>query len=162
MEDTNSTSMPLQAGQLWRELSQEIRKPFDMQAKLLKADYDKKMTLFKAQGGVVTRKRPSGEDSKDSKPRRPTGGGYGCFLAAKRPEIAKTLPEGSKITDVSKAAGEMWRGLTASEKKPYEEEFLKRLAEYQEAKEAYDAAKQGTIDLLELAMPSKKAIKAGA
>eukprot|EP00913_Durusdinium_trenchii_P027869 g26131.t1 len=40
------------AGQLWRELSQEIRKPFDMQAKLLKADYDKKMTLFKAQGGV--------------------------------------------------------------------------------------------------------------
>lgn len=115
----------------------------------------------------------------DSKPRRPTGGGYGCFLAAKRPEIAKTLPEGSKITDVSKAeflslvvllfclfcseaAGEMWRGLTASEKKPYEEEFLKRLAEYQEAKEAYDAAKQGTIDLLELAMPSKKAIKAGA
>ena len=39
MEDTNSTSMPLQAGQLWRELSQEIRKPFDMQAKLLKADY---------------------------------------------------------------------------------------------------------------------------
>ena len=64
----------------------------------------------------------------------------------------------------------MWRGLTASEKKPYEacspfsqrnmgalrqEEYQKKLSEYQEAKEAY-------VDLVELARPNKKALKAGA
>lgn len=39
----------------------------------------------------------------EGKPRRPAGGGYGCFMAAKRAEIAKTLPEGHKMTDVGKA-----------------------------------------------------------
>ena len=41
----------------------------------------------------------------EGKPRRPVGGAYGCFLAAKRSEIAKNLPEGHKMTDVGKAQG---------------------------------------------------------
>ena len=146
-------SVSKKAGELWRQLTEDEKKPFEVQAKQLKSEYEKKMTLFKAQGGVVTKKRPLGEDSKDGKPRRPAGGGYGCFLAAKRAEIAKTLPEGHKMTDVGKAAGEMWRGLIASEKKAYEEEYAKKLAEYQEAKEAYNA--ENPLDLVALAKPQK-------
>ena len=53
------------------------------------------------------------------------------------------------------AAGEMWRGLLASEKKPYEEDYAKKLTEYREAKEAYDAEHEGLLDLIALAKPSK-------
>ena len=68
----------------------------------------------------------------------------------------------SNVSCSPQVAGEMWRNLSASEKKPFEEEYQKKLAEYQEAKEAYDAAREGTIDLVEMARPSKKAMKAGA
>lgn len=47
----------------------------------------------------------------------------------------------------------MWRGLIASEKKAYEEEYAKKLAEYQEAKEAYNA--ENPLDLVALAKPQK-------
>lgn len=144
-----------EAGKLWKQLTEEEKKPFEVQAKALRSEYDKKMILFKAQGGVVTKKRPLGDDAKEGKPRCPVGGAYGCFLAAKRSEIAKNLPEGHKMTDVGKAAGEMWRGLLASEKKPYEEDYAKKLTEYREAKEAYDAEHEGLLDLIALAKPSK-------
>ena len=55
----------------------------------------------------------------------------------------------------TKAAGEMWRGLTASEKKRYDEEYAKKLADYREAKDAYDAEHEGLLDLVALAKPSK-------
>eukprot|EP00438_Fugacium_kawagutii_P031860 Skav224113 [mRNA] locus=scaffold2427:136944:137573:- [translate_table: standard] len=144
-----------EAGKLWKQLTEDDKKPFGVRAKALKLEYDKKMNLFKAQGGVVTKKRPFGDDLKEAKPRRPVGGGFGCYLAAKRSEIAKTLPEGHKMTDVGKVAGEMWRGLKASEKKPYEEEYVAKLAEYREAKEAYDAEHEGLLDLVALAKPCK-------
>ncbi len=47
----------------------------------------------------------------------------------------------------------MWRSLIASEKKAYEEEYAKKLAEYQEAKEAYNA--ENPFDLVALAKPQK-------
>ncbi|CAJ1424440.1 unnamed protein product [Effrenium voratum] len=147
----------VQAGELWKAMSEGEKQEFEVQARSLKSEYDKRMSLFKAQGGVVTRKRPA--EAKEDKPRRPAGGAYGCFLAAEREEIAKSLPEGHKMTDVGKAAGERWRSLTEEEKQPYEEEYQKKLAEYKEAKQSYEETR--TIDLVELARPNKKAM-AGA
>merc|ERR1719274_253214 len=70
-------------------------------------------------------------------PKRPAGGGYGCFLAANRDEIKKSLPKDHKMTDVGKAAGEKWRAMSAAAKKPFEDEFAKKNADYKAAMEEY-------------------------
>mmetsp|Transcript_16324 Transcript_16324/g.38627 ORF Transcript_16324/g.38627 Transcript_16324/m.38627 type:complete len:144 (-) Transcript_16324:12-443(-) len=100
----------------------------------------------------------------DGRPKRPAGGAYGCFLAAKRSEIAKSLPSG-KVGEVGKAAHEQWRLLDSPQKRSYEDEYQTKLAEYQEAMEAYTEAKQGSIDSLDLivmARPSKEARISGS
>lgn len=73
-----------------------------------------------------TEARPAG-------PKRPVGGAWGVFLQEQRAEIAKSLPEGHKITDVTKKAGELYKALSEAE--------LNRLKELFDAKtETYKAA----------------------
>ena len=54
----------------------------------------------------------------------------------------------------------MWRGLLASEKKPYEEDYAKKLTEYREAKEAYDAEHEGVLEASEVQKDEAHALKA--
>jgi len=124
------------AGELWKAVSEDVRKPFEEKAARLKAEYEAAMQEFKADGGVVVRK--SKKDKGDAKPKkdpdapkRPAGGGYGVYLNEHREEIKKTLPADHKITDVAKAAGAKWKSLSETEKKKYE-------YKYNERKQAYD------------------------
>jgi len=66
-------------------------------------------------------------------PKKPVGGSYGSFLADKRAEIKASLPEGSKITEVSKKAGELFKALGVAEKKKYDDAYAKASADYKEA-----------------------------
>jgi len=72
-------------------------------------------------------------------PKKPVGGSYGVFLAEKRSEIKASLPEGSKITEVSKKAGELFKALGAADKKRYEDTYVKVNAQYKEAMEKFSA-----------------------
>eukprot|EP00931_Biecheleriopsis_adriatica_P104690 TRINITY_DN7932_c0_g1_i2.p1 TRINITY_DN7932_c0_g1~~TRINITY_DN7932_c0_g1_i2.p1 ORF type:complete len:716 (-),score=110.58 TRINITY_DN7932_c0_g1_i2:162-2309(-) len=73
-------------------------------------------------------------------PKKPTGGGYGVYLAVHRAQIIKSLPAGSNPhTDAAEAAGARWTALTEAQRKPYVDEFAARLVEYSAAMKAYNA-----------------------
>merc|ERR1712087_108632 len=98
-------------------------------------------------GGVAAQraeKRKAKEEKRAKKdpnaPKKPAGGAYGVFLAENRAKIVSTLPKGHKITDVAKAAGVQWKALSDAAKKPYEDKFQKKQAEYAKAMEEYRKA----------------------
>merc|ERR1712087_714863 len=98
-------------------------------------------------GGVAAQraeKRKAKEEKRAKKdpnaPKKPAGGAYGIFLAENRAKIVSTLPKDHKITDVSKAAGVQWKALSDAAKKPYEDKYQKKQAEYVKAMEEYRKA----------------------
>merc|ERR1712061_473991 len=116
-----------------------------------KAQYDKDMEAFLVGGGVKEkgvaalrtekRKAKDGKKKKDpNAPKRPGGGAYGVWLAENRAKIVSSLPQGHKITDVAKAAGEQWKALSDAAKKPYEAKYTKKQEEYVKAMEEYKKA----------------------
>lgn len=132
------------AGEKWKAMSEAEKAPYEAKASAQKAEYEKAMEDFKSQGGVPQkRERRSAKDKEPKKekdpdrPKKPVGGAYGIFLAEKREEISKSLPADHKMTDIGKAAGERWRGLSDAAKKPYEEQYATKAEEYKKAMEEY-------------------------
>merc|ERR1712187_939981 len=78
--------------------------------------------------------------------KRPAGGAYGVWLAENRSKIVSSLPQGHKITDVTKAAGEQWKALSDAAKKPYEAKYAKKQEEYEKAMEEYKKANPDAED----------------
>jgi len=134
-----------QAAQAWKSLDAKDKLPFETKYKQLKEQYEKDMAAFLEAGGVkkgkvfkkdkALAKRKRKQDA--NAPKRPCGGAYGCWLAANRATIAKSLPADHKVFDVTKKAGAMWKELPAGEKKKYESEFAKKNEEYKAAMEEY-------------------------
>merc|ERR1719498_1004418 len=134
------------AGAMWSEMAADAKKPFEEKAKEAKAQYEKDLAAFKAAGGAVG-KRKSKKDKADKKkkklaekdkPKKPAGGGYGVYLGKHRAAIEKEVPEGtSKLTGVTKIAGERWKNLSDADKKPYEDEYAEKKKKYEEALEEW-------------------------
>merc|ERR1719387_2427495 len=115
-------------------MSDAQKAPYQKKYEGAKTQFDKDMATFLAEGGEVQRKRKvkDGKKVKDpNAPKKPAGGAYGVFLAKNRAAIVKSLPAGHKITDVTKAAGEQWKALSDAAKKPYNDEYLKKMEVYQ-------------------------------
>lgn len=127
----------------WKELSDSAKKPYEDKAKAAKAKYEKDLKAFLDAGGEKKARnskkdKEGGRKKKDKDaPKRPAGGAYGCFLAAKREEIKKSLPAGHAITDVTKKASELWKAASAADKKKYEAEYAKKAEAYKVAMEEY-------------------------
>merc|ERR1719235_1892774 len=123
------------AGEAWAKLSDAQKAPYQKQYESKKSQFDKDMDAFLASGGEkaqIKRKAKEGKKSKDpNAPKKPAGGAYGVFLAKNRAAIVKSLPAGHKITDVTKAAGTQWKALSDAAKKPYNDEYLKKMEVYQ-------------------------------
>merc|ERR1711957_488877 len=118
-----------------------------------KEKYEKDMAAFlgaggeKAKGAAAFRneKRKAKEDrgagSKQAKkddptrPKRPAGGAFGCFLAKNRNAFQKECP--GPASGVSKLAGAKWKALTENDKKPYEAEYQTKKAAYEKAMKNY-------------------------
>merc|ERR1712238_464421 len=126
-------------------------------------------------------KRKAKEEKRAKKdpnaPKRPVGGAYGVFLAENRAKIVSSLPKDHKMTDVAKAAGVQWKALSDAVKKPYEDKYQKKQAEYIKALEVYKKAnpnadeqdddeeeeqQEEELAAKKEAAPKKKARKAGA
>jgi hypothetical protein len=106
-----------------------------------KAKYDEDMKAFLDAGGekkaIVKKSKREAKPAKDpEKPKKPAGGAFGCFLAENRPEFQKQTA-GQPITAVAKLASTKWQALSEDEKKPYEEMYAKKKAEYEEAMKSY-------------------------
>jgi len=137
------------AGAKWKALPDAAKLPFEEKAKELKAKYDSAMLGFKDAGGEVAKRQPKAAQVKTKrdpdKPKKPSGGAYGCFVKESREEILKSLPPGSRITDVAKEAGKRWKALSEAARKPYEEMYQAALAAYQARMEEYKA-KGGNVE----------------
>merc|ERR1712039_265066 len=103
------------------------RAVYEKQAASAKAKYEKDLAAFQAAGGVKGAKRKEKKEAKDAKaakkakkandaatgkPKRPAGGAFGIYLSHHRAEILKSLPAGSAVTAVTKAASERYKKLS--------------------------------------------------
>lgn len=185
------TAVSKLASDNWKKLSEKDRAPYQKKYEAQKAQFEKDMAAFLAAGGVKEkgaaalrsekRKAKEGKKKKDpNAPKRPAGGGFGCFLEENRSKIVASLPKDHKMTDVGKAAGAQWKALSAAAKKPYEDKYQKKKAVYEAAMLEYKKNNPDPVEEEEdeggddeeddeedeeeeeKAVPKKKARKAGA
>merc|ERR1712136_107496 len=149
------------AGEEWKKLSEQDRKPYQKKYEAAKQQYDQDLAAFLANGGTKEKSaaalrkdamklKEAKKASKDKDaPKRPAGGAYGQFLAEKREEIKQSLPAGHKMTDVAKQAGEMWKSLPADGRQKFEEAYKTANEEYKRQKKIYSAQKVDLPEVLE-------------
>jgi len=153
----------------WKGLSEDARAPYDKKAVVAKAKYDSSVETYKASGGVIARKSKKEKASKGAKknkdkdaPKRPSGGGYGQYLAENRAELLKCLPKDcNPISDVAKWAAGRWYWLSEAQKLPYENKFAEKMKEFKAAMKAYRASKPaaGEVEDKEQNTPPSKGTK---
>ena len=134
------------AGMQWKDLGEKEKSNYAAQAASRKASYAKQVEEFITAGGVLQKGKPGKESKKTKKdpntskkpakakkdpnaPKKPATA-YFLWLNDNRAEIAASLPAGSKVTDVAKAAGVRWKEVAAAERQSYEEKYADAKAEY--------------------------------
>lgn len=147
-----ASAISTMAGAAWKQLSEPDKAPFQKQYEANKAQYDIDLAAFlksggkvekgptalrsekrKAKGGGGSGKKAKNEDP--NRPRKPAGGGYGCFLTKNRDKL-KAECDGS-VTAIAKLAGERWKAMSAEAKNPFEKDYLIKKAAYEEAMKTY-------------------------
>merc|ERR1719356_1423073 len=147
----------------WKGLGAEEKAVFEKQAADAKAEYEKAIEAFKAAGGAKAAKKAKKEANVESgKPSKPVGGAYGRYLAHHREEIQKSLPAGSKVTAVTKAAGEQWKALSAKDREKYEAEYTEMKAKYDKELTAWKEANVGDPTPKEAKTPPAKRPRAAS
>jgi len=162
--DFNIGKVGKKIGQMWKNLSNAKKAPYQKKYEEAKAKFDTDMAAYLEAGGEKAspkrkRKEMDGKKKKDTNaPKKPVGGAYGIFLAENREAIVKSLPEGHKITDVTKAAGEQWKGLSDEAKKPFQEKYEKKTEEFKAAMVEYEKTLPAEEEKEEpVSPPTKKA-----
>jgi len=144
------TAVSKMAGAEFKKLTEAQKKPYQQKYEAAKEKFDKDMKAFLDAGGekqkgataLRAEKRKAKEDggkkaAKDpNAPKKPAGGGYGQFVAEKRPEFMEKC-KGKPITEVSKLAGVAWKKLTDAQKAPYQAKYDKAKADYEKAMASY-------------------------
>jgi len=152
------------AGEKWKAMSAEAKKPFEERAAELKSTYDKAMEEFKNAGGQVGKRRLEKSEGKqakadkkakkdaqrsEGKPTRPPSP-YWLWLGENREALAKEAGS-TKPPVVAKLASEKWKAVSEEDKKPFEAKATELRAAYDKAVEEWksngggeDGAKQGS------------------
>ena len=86
-------------------------------------------SISKAKKDLNTPKKLDKAKKDPNAPKKPATA-YFLWLNDNRAEIAASLPAGSKVTDVAKAAGVRWKEVAAAERQSYEEKYAVAKAEY--------------------------------
>jgi hypothetical protein len=134
------------AGEKWKSMSAAAKKSFEDRAAKLKAEYETAMQAFKDGGGQVGKRRLEKKEAKDAKadkkakkearkasgkPTRPATA-YMVWLGENREALAKEAGSAAPPV-VAKLAGEKWKALPASTKKPFEAKAAELRAAYDKA-----------------------------
>jgi len=130
-------------GQLWKELSDEDKAPFQKQAEEAKQRYAAELQEFLDAGGVL----PERKSKKDKKQKRAKPGpavkrppsAYILYTMAERPNYVEANP-GAKATEVMKALGKSWKELGEDEKQKFVQQAEEAKEKYKEQLEALKAA----------------------
>jgi len=129
------------AGDKWKAVAEEEKKPFREEFEKAMATYREAMKsytppeqpadastprLSKLAKKSGSGKRKGGKAQKDpAAPKKPAGGAYGRFVAQHRAEFQKQC-EGKPASAVSKLAGDKWKAVAEEEKKPFQEELRRQ------------------------------------
>lgn len=138
---TDLPKVAKRAGELWKSLSEEDKKPYETKHKALKEQFEKDMEEFTKNGGVVEKKAKKGTADKVKKikdehaPKKPQSG-YFIFVNEKREDIFKEN-EDKNFGKMAKRAGELWKAMSEAEKEPYEKKAQEAKADYASAMEEY-------------------------
>eukprot|EP00434_Breviolum_minutum_P015803 symbB.v1.2.013920.t1/scaffold996.1/size145880/1 len=144
-EGQRVTAVTKLAGEKFRALSEEEKAVYQKKFQEAQAKYEIDMKAFLDAGGEKKTTQRKGKASKEKKgnkvkdpeaPKKPAGGGYGCFLAKNRAAFQKECV-GQPVTAVTKLASIKWKELNAEEKKIYEDEYQAKKEAYQEAMKSY-------------------------
>eukprot|EP00928_Gymnodinium_smaydae_P061551 TRINITY_DN455_c0_g1_i1.p1 TRINITY_DN455_c0_g1~~TRINITY_DN455_c0_g1_i1.p1 ORF type:complete len:246 (-),score=100.00 TRINITY_DN455_c0_g1_i1:253-921(-) len=143
---TSGPAVSKKAAEMWKAASDAEKKPFEEQNKQQKEKYDAYLKTPEGEAALKAlkeeRKEAKQDDvkkamkkaakavEKDDNLKRPMSA-YFLWLNASREKIAAAAGT-TKGAAVSKQAAEMWKTVSAAEKKPFEEEAKKQ-------KEKYDA-----------------------
>merc|ERR1711879_47645 len=161
----------------WKSMSEAEKKPFEAKYESQKKTYDKLMAAYKHTENFRRFQRQKkdfkiesakkGKFAKDpNAPKKPQTA-YFAFLADKREHVKQENPEISH-KDVLRKLGELWNGLSISQKAPYEktaEESKKAFAAYKnsagyksymESKEQFNKDKKAKVAKLEGKKTPKK------
>jgi len=164
----------------WKKLSDADKKPFEEKYELQKKTYDKLMNAYKHTENFRRFQRQKkefkvesakkGKFAKDpNAPKKPQTA-YFAFMADKR-ETVKTENPDITHKDVLRKLGELWNGLSAAQKGPYEKtaeaskkQYEKDFAKYksspgyktyQESKDAFNKEKKAKVAKLESKLTPK-------
>ena len=124
----NGAEIVAKASPIWKGMSAEAKNPFEEEAAQLSLDYRQ------AKKAVKPAKAKSG-------PSRPKNS-WMLFLTQYRAENKKPGVAGSAIVA---AAGEVWKGMSAEEKKPFEDNANEAMDEYKSLKEGKGDAKVSKV-----------------
>lgn len=140
-------------GELWRGLSDEEKRPFQDQALQEKGRYDQQKAAYESMKPMY-----ADDDEEDDRGRRkkkkkdpnaPKRGMSAFMIYANevRNEVKNDNP-GITFGELGKMLGELWRGLSEDEKRPYQLRAASDKARYENEKAAYETMKQMQADQL--------------
>merc|ERR1711972_774934 len=133
-------------GERWKAMTGAQKAPYEKKAAEGKANYEKAMEAFKAQGGVPGKRRQEKKEAKDAKaakkelkearknsdrPKRPQNA-YWIWLSDNRQALVKEIGN-ANVGAVGKLGGERWKALSSAARAPFEKKAAALKAEYDKA-----------------------------
>jgi len=138
LDATKVAEIAKKAGEVWKTMSEEQKKPYDAMAAKDKARYEKEKEGYVPDPAVAVSKGKKTKTKDPDAPKKATTG-YFCFLNSNRAKILKDFSlEGKKASEVAAKAGELWGRLSEAEKKPYMDEAAKDKVRYDNELAAYN------------------------
>ena len=123
-EDADFSTRQKKASDMWKNMSEEDKKPFVEQSQELKKAFNEKKDKEEASKGP-------------KKPKR-SPSAYLCYASSVRAGLRDENP-GLKMTDITKMIGTAWKALSDEEKKPFVTEAAEKRKIYDAQMEAYKA-----------------------
>lgn len=124
-------------GEMWNKLSESEKDVYKQRASKDKERYTNEMSSYHPSEEVPEEKKT--KKAKESGPKRPTSAFF-FFTQEQRPVLKQSNPELSG-SEISSKLGEMWRGMTDEEKKPFQAKYEVDHERYVFEKNASETAK---------------------
>eukprot|EP01065_Artemidia_motanka_P042726 TRINITY_DN5777_c0_g1_i1.p1 TRINITY_DN5777_c0_g1~~TRINITY_DN5777_c0_g1_i1.p1 ORF type:complete len:217 (+),score=77.53 TRINITY_DN5777_c0_g1_i1:79-651(+) len=153
----NPAQVSKEAGKRWSEISPADKKKYDDQVAKAKTKYEADMEKFKKSpkhqewvDAVAEQKEAKAEKGarkgtkrarEEGEPKRPQTA-YFLWLNSKGRKEAQEEKPDAKTTEIAQLCGELWKGMSDAEKKPYEEQATKAKAQYAKDMKAFQARKK--------------------
>lgn len=147
------------AGEKWKALKVDAKKPYEAKAAAAKTAYEKAMEDFRAAGGEVGKRRQEKKEAKQEKadkkakkearknsgaPKRPPSA-FWLWQVENRDGLIKEAGT-NKIPVIGKLAGAKWGQLSDAVKAPFEKRATEAKEEYSKALAEWKASNPGADD----------------